>query len=68
MPIIAGEMSTPEDAPAGLDAGLEVGRDLARPGRDVEDPVARSERRLSLTARVRQRGSWNAEIARFIGS
>ena len=40
-PIIAGEMSIAEDAPARLGARVEVGRDLAGPGRDIEDAIAR---------------------------
>ena len=56
-----------QDPAAGLRARVEVGGDLAGARRDVErappgrSPVARTRRR-------RQNGSWNAEIARFIGS
>ncbi len=63
-----GEMSTPRTLAAGLGPRVQVGRHLAGPGRDVEQRGRRAAAPLSSTARFRQRGSWNAEMTRFIGS
>ena len=67
-PIIPGEMSMPSTRPTGCDARVEVGRDLAGPGRDVEGARRPAAGRSLGRGGLRQRGSWNAEISRFIGS
>ena len=66
-PIIPGLRSTPRTRPNGATTRVEVGRDLAGAGRDVERGVARPEPGARHERR-RQRGSWNAEISRFMRS
>ena len=65
--IIAGEMSTPRTLPPGWHARWRSAATLPVP---VATSRSRSPGRapVSFTARFRQRGSWNAEMTRFIGS